>query len=174
MKYILSLCGVAIIAFSLIFCGQEKEQVNDDYMRIHIVANSNSTEDQNIKYMVKDAVVDFLIPLLARAESRVEASEIVSQNLSKIEEVVNSVLKAQSANYYASVTIIEEEMPARAYDNMVLEEGIYESLNIKLGQAKGDNWWCVVFPAVCFLDTKNFQNLEYISKIWDIINGVTN
>ncbi len=174
MKYILSFCGVAIIAVALIFCGQEKETVNDDYMRIHIVANSNSTEDQNLKYMVKDAVVDFLIPLLATAECKDEAVEIVAQNLSKIEEVANSVLKTQSVNYFAIASVAQEKMPARAYDDLILEEGVYESLNIKLGQAKGDNWWCVVFPAVCFLDTKNFQNLEYISKIWDIINGVTN
>ena len=65
-------------------------------------------------------------------------------------------------------------MPTRAYDNLVLESGVYESLNIALGDAKGDNWWCVVFPAVCFVDTKNYENLEYISKILDIIYRVTN
>ncbi len=174
MKFILSFIGVSVVALAFGFCSQKTESTNEDYMRIHITANSNSTQDQNMKYLVKDAVVEFLIPMLADAEDKSQASEIICQNLDKIEEVVNCVLKNQNVEYLANVNIVEEEMPARAYDDLVLEAGVYESLNIALGEAKGDNWWCIVFPAVCFLDTKNFDNLEYISKIWDIINDVTN
>ena len=63
--------------------------------------------------------------------------------------------------------------PTRVYDDFSLQSGVYQSLKIDLGQAKGDNWWCVVFPAVCFTSSKNPQNLEYISKIWDTIQSVT-
>ncbi len=173
MKFILSFVSIMIIAIALIFCGQANEEKNEDYMRIHVVANSNSEQDKSIKYLVKDAVVDFLIPLLAEATTKVEAEEIIAENLNKIKGVADDVLNNQGVNYFATVTIQEEKIPTRLYGDMVFEEGIYESLNIKLGNAKGDNWWCVVFPAVCFVDTKSFQNIEYISKIWDIINDVT-
>lgn len=173
MKFILSFVAVAIIAIAIVFCGQKETSANEDYMRIHIIANSNSQQDQNIKYMVKDAVVEFLIPVLAEAENKAEAETLINQNLAKVEEVANAVLRTQGMTYTSRISIVYEEMPARAYDNLVLEEGIYESLNIVLGEGNGDNWWCVVFPAVCFLNSNNFQNLEYISKIWDIINDVT-
>ena len=91
---------------------------------------------------------------------------------SKINEVALSALKKSGVNYGVSVTIVYEDMPTRAYDNMVLEAGTYECLKIELGKAQGDNWWCVVFPAVCFIDTKNFEKVEYISKIWEILSNV--
>ena len=174
MKFILSFIAIAIVAVSVVFCGQTQNSSNDDYMRIHITANSNSQQDQDIKYLVKDAVVEFLIPVLSEAKNKEEAEILINQNLEKVEEVANSALKTQGVTYNSSISIVYEQMPARAYDNLVLEEGVYESLNIVLGEGKGDNWWCVVFPAVCFLNSNNFQNLEYISKIWDIINDVTN
>ena len=172
MKYILSFLTVSTIIVCVLFYGQ-KESVNEDYMRIHISANSNSQQDQDLKYLVKDAVVEFLIPALSEAETKSEAQSVIVENLSKIEEVANAVLKSQNVSYTSTISIDYQQIPARAYDNFVLEEGVYESLNIVLGEGKGDNWWCVVFPAICFINSNNFQNLEYISKIWDIINDVT-
>ncbi len=173
MKYILSFVGVIIIVGAICFCGFKKDEVNQDYLRIHISANSNSTQDQNVKYVVKDAVVDFLIPYLADATNKDEAMKIVKANLNKIEEVVSYALKVEGVSYDAKVKMSEEEVPTRAYSNFVLESGIYDCLEIELGNAQGDNWWCVVFPAVCFLSSENLENCEYISKIWEIINSVT-
>ncbi len=171
MKYILSFIGVAVICCAIFLCGGNTD-ANEEYIRIHIVANSNSTQDQNIKYVVKDAIVNFLIPYLAEAESKEMAGEIVEQNLTKIAEVVSSALKAEGADYGANVYLTKEEIPTRSYETLVLEEGVYDCLKVELGDGEGDNWWCVVFPAVCFLDTKNSSNYEYISKIWDIISSV--
>ncbi|MBP3431519.1 MAG: stage II sporulation protein R [Clostridia bacterium] len=174
MKYILSFVGIVIVVLAVFLCRGESsvEAVNEDYMRIHIVANSNSEKDQNVKYVVKDAVVEFLIPVLAEAETKDEAKTIILENINKINEVVLAALRCEGAAYSATVSISEENMPMRVYDNLILEEGVYECLNISLGQAQGDNWWCVVFPAVCFLDTKNPANFVYISKIWEILNSV--
>ena len=174
MKILLSLLGVGIVAVGIFFFANKPiDNVNEDYMRIHIVANSNSRRDEDIKYLVKDAVVEFLIPYLAEAENKEEASQIILSKQSKIIEVINSVLKNQGVNYHANVKVIEENIPTRGYDNLVLDGGVYECLRIELGNAKGDNWWCVVFPAVCFVNSKNPQNYEYISKIWDMIYSVT-
>lgn len=173
MKYILSFLGVIAVVCAIVFCTQKKSEVNDDFVRIHITANSNSELDKNIKYKVKDAVVDFLIPELSEAKTKEDANAIISLNLQKIQEVANQTLKVNGVNYKASVSILEEQIPTRVYDEFVLESGVYQSLKIDLGMAKGDNWWCVVFPAVCFISTKNPENFEYISKIWDTIQNVT-
>lgn len=173
MKYILSFFGVVAILCAVFFCTRKVNAVNDDYVRIHITANSNSDFDKNIKYKVKDAIVDFLIPELSEAKDKEQAEALLEMNLRKIEAVANDTLKANGVRYLAKVSLLEEKIPTRYYDDFVLESGIYQSLKIDLGQAKGDNWWCVVFPAVCFTSTKNPQNLEYISKIWDRIQNVT-
>lgn len=172
MKWILAGLGVVAIVCGICFFGGNKPQENEEYMRIHIVANSNSTVDQNVKYVVKDAVVEFLIPCLAEAENKAEAEKIISSNLTKINEVVNVVLQKQGVKYKGSVSLTSEDMPMRAYGDLILQEGVYDSLKITLGQGHGDNWWCVVFPAVCFINSQNPQNVEYISKIWEIISSV--
>ena len=173
MKFILSFVGIGIVCLGIFLCGgQTGSTFNEDYMRIHIVANSNSAVDQSIKYVVKDAVVSFLLPQLSEAETKEEAEDVIQQNLQKIEEVANLTLDKQGAKYSAKVEITQEDMPTRAYDDFVLEKGVYDCLKIELGAGDGDNWWCVVFPAVCFLDVKNSENVEYISKIWDIISNV--
>ena len=172
MKYILSFVGVVVIVLSCVFMREENKVVDADYMRIHIVGNSNSVEDQNVKYLVKDAVVEFLIPELSQAENKESAKQIIISNIPKITEVANQTLRMQGKNYTATVSIAQEDIPTRSYDDLVLESGIYECLKISLGQGKGDNWWCVVFPAVCFINSKNPANYEYISKIWEILNNV--
>ncbi len=173
MKYILSFFGIVAIFCAVFFCTKKGNDVNDDYVRIHITANSNSDFDKNIKYKVKDAVVDFLIPMLGDVKDKESAEILLKDNLQKIEAVANDALCRFGVKYNAQVTLVEEKIPTRVYDDFSLQSGVYQSLKIDLGQAKGDNWWCVVFPAVCFTSSKNPQNLEYISKIWDTIQSVT-
>lgn len=173
MKYILSFVGIVAIFCAVFFCTKKGSDVNDDYVRIHITANSNSDFDKNIKYKVKDAVVDFLIPMLGEVKDKESAEILLKDNLQKIEAVANDALCRFGVKYNAQVTLVEEKIPTRVYDDFSLQSGVYQSLKIDLGQAKGDNWWCVVFPAVCFTSSKNPQNLEYISKIWDTIQSVT-
>ena len=173
MKYILSFFGIVAIFCAVFFCTKKGNEVNDDYLRIHITANSNSDFDKNIKYKVKDAVVDFLIPMLGDVKDKESAEILLKDNLQKIEAVANDALCRFGVKYNAQVTLVEEKIPTRVYDDFSLQSGVYQSLKIDLGQEKGDNWWCVVFPAVCFTSSKNPQNLEYISKIWDTIQSVT-
>lgn len=173
MKYILSFVGVVVVCCTIFLCGGNKGNLDNDYLRIHITANSNSIDDQNVKYKVKDAVVEFLIPELSEAQTKEEARIIVTSNLEKLTEIVKLILRNEGKKYSAHISVTQEDMPTRAYGNLVLEEGVYDCLKIDLGEAKGDNWWCVVFPAVCFVSSKNPENYEYISKIWEIINSVT-
>ncbi|MGN1200734.1 MAG: stage II sporulation protein R [Candidatus Caccovivens sp.] len=150
MKYVLSFVGLIAVVCAFVFCGVPKSQ-DEEYIRLHITANSNSIADQNIKYTVKDAVVKFLNEKLTSVESKSIAKQTILSNLNEIERVVFDVLSQNDAGYLAKVFLSQEEYPTRSYANGVLEGGTYESLKIDLGKAEGDNWWCCVFPAVCIL-----------------------
>ena len=171
MKYILSLISAVAIILIIVFCGVSAEE-NEEYFRIHIRANSNSATDQNVKYLVKDEVVEYLIPLLSDAKTKDEAEAIMKLNLQNIESVANDVLKANGFSYTSRAYISFEEFPTREYDGLTLEKGFYDALILALGTGEGDNWWCVVYPPFCFLETKNSKNYVYISKIWEIINNI--
>ena len=143
-------------------------------LRIHIRANSNSEIDQSVKYMVKDAIVEALIPVLSEVESKDEAVKVMTENFDYIENVADAVLKSEGFSYKSSARIDNEYFPSRTYQNLTLDEGYYDALIVDLGSGEGNNWWCVVFPAFCFTETKNFDNIVYISRIWEILKSVTN
>lgn len=174
MKWII--CGIsgllltAILIFVPLF---GKTEQNTEYLRIHIRANSNSQEDQRVKYMVKDAIVEALIPILAEAETKEEAEELIQENFSYIDAVANAVLASEGFSYQGKTRLAREEFPLRAYDDITLPAGEYDAVIVDLGSGKGDNWWCLVYPAFCFTNSTNSTNYVYISKIWEIIKSVS-
>lgn len=172
MKYVIGIVSVVVLAVVLAFSGLKGATPEQEYLRIHIRANSNSAEDQAVKYMVRDAIVEALIPILAEVESKDEAIITMQNNFAYIEGVAEGVLKDQGFYYGAKASINNEYFPTRTYEDLVLEDGFYDALIIALGSGTGDNWWCVVYPAFCFLNTRNSSNYVYISKIWEIINSV--
>lgn len=139
-----------------------------EYLRIHIRANSNDAIDQNVKYQVKSAIVDYLTPIVANSYSKEQAIEKINDNKKELEKVANSVLKNAGLYYQARVAVRNELFPTRVYGDFTLEEGFYDALIVELGKAKGDNWWCVVYPPLCFTGT---ENIKYKSKILEIINS---
>ncbi len=175
MKYVLGVLSVIGIVLILVFCpmGGLNNSVCTEYLRIHIRANSNSQADQNVKYKVKDAVVDALIPLLADIDDFEEAKIVMSENFSLIEEVANEVLQKNGYSYGCKAQIDNEYFPTRVYDNLTLEEGFYDALILRLGSGEGDNWWCLVYPAFCFTNSSNSANIVYISKIWEKLKVYT-
>lgn len=170
-----------IFAISLIvlggvvgFCNAKQTELTaDSFLRIHIRANSNSAEDQAVKYKVKDKIVEYLTPILTEANTKQQAIKIISQNLQEISNVAGLVLKEEGYNYDANAVLRSEYFPIRCYDDVVLESGEYDSLIVELGNATGNNWWCVVYPPLCFVNTDdtNSSNIVYRSKLLEIING---
>ncbi len=148
----------------------------DSFLRIHIRANSNDTIDQAVKYQVKDALVNYLTPILAEATTKTEAMQLVSQNLDNITEVARLTLEEHGYNYGAKAELRREEFPTRCYDDVVLESGEYDSLIVELGSGTGNNWWCVVYPPLCFVNANldGSQGVVYRSKIVEIIKSFFN
>ncbi|MBR5145039.1 MAG: stage II sporulation protein R [Clostridia bacterium] len=169
MKKLVILFLLAVLFFGLVGCSSFDDQ---DCFRIHIRANSNEQIDQNVKYMVKDAVVEFLTPLLADATDKNKAKQIVTANSEQICQVANKVLKQNGFDYLSSAKVTKEVFPTRAYGDFVLEQGEYDSLVLNLGSGSGDNWWCVVYPPLCFVGGEPTDNcLVYKSKLHEIIKN---
>ena len=139
----------------------------EDFLRLHVRADSNEAEAQAVKYKVRDRVVEYLTPLVASYQSKVEALAGLRKNLGKITALVNLVLQEEGFSYTGEAVLTEEVFPTRVYEEYTLPYGVYTSLIIRLGRGEGDNWWCVVYPPLCFVATDS--NVVYKSKIKEII-----
>ena len=164
---LIALLLAAIVAVCL-GAGTGKGQ-NTEYLRVHIRANSNAEADQAVKYQVRDAIVEFLTPTVAECATKHEAMTAVRSKLSAISDVADRVLKENGFFYGARASLREEEFPTRVYDGATLEAGVYDALIVELGSGTGDNWWCVVYPPLCF--TAGNGNIVYKSKILEIIKN---
>ena len=151
-----SIIVVIVIALAGIGFSRASSNNADDFMRLHIRANSNSDADQNIKYVIKQSVVDELTPIFCDVTTKADAMQRLADNLDLIENIADTVLSENGFSYTARAAISSEYFPTREYTNsdadIVLPEGTYDALILDLGQGAGDNWWCVVYPPICFLE----------------------
>ena len=164
---------VALIAGLAIFFAGNREEYSTNpsdasaYLRVHIRANSNSAEDQEVKYKVRDEVVAYLTPIVAECNTKAEAIEKIGANLDGAVKVADETLKRYGYTYGARASIRQEEFPTRVYDGVTLSAGVYDALIVELGTGAGDNWWCVVYPPLCFGGSN--CKVEYRSKIAEIV-----
>ncbi len=158
---------IATVIFVTTNSSDGTAESSSDYLRIHVRANSNSQDDQDVKYKVKDAVVEFITPYVAQCTDKQTAMDVIGAILSDIEEVCDEVLRENGFNYTSAAEIREENFPTRVYGDLTLESGVYDALIIELGSGAGDNWWCVLYPPLCF--TSGTVDIEYRSAILDII-----
>ena len=167
---VIFLLGLIVIGSLFLPSSQQPE-----YLRLHIRANSNLAVDQNVKYEIKSLLVDYLTPFLCNVESKEKAIEIVNSKTNVIVEKCNKLLKQKGFNYVANVKINNEYFPTRTYSNTTLESGYYDAVIVELGSAEGDNWWCVMYPPLCFVN--NFENsmqIKYKSKIVEWFKNLFN
>lgn len=169
-KFIAVILVAAAVIGAVIFASNYKTEstADNDYLRIHVRANSNSDIDQNIKYKVKDEVVKYITPYAAQCTDKAEAMEVIGGILSDIEKVCDRVLRENGFSYKSKAGVRAEEFPTRVYGELTLENGLYDALIIELGSGEGDNWWCVIYPPLCF--TSGTADVQYRSAIYDIIH----
>ncbi len=162
---ILVVCALFFAFVVLAGCNQIE---NNDYLRIHIRANSNSEKDQFIKYEVKDLVIKHLTPFLTECESKEKVITMLIDNKSSLEHLIDDYLTMRNYEYTSEVVIDNEFFPTRYYGSILLPSDYYDAIIINLGEGAGDNWWCVVYPPLCFTNT---NNIIYKSKIAEIISN---
>ena len=165
LSALMALIGIILVA------PNSATKTNADFLRIHIRADSNSQQDQDVKYVVKSAVVDYLTPYLSNATSKDKAMSIVKSHLKCIEQVCDKTLADNGFNYTSKAKLAVEEFPDRSYNGVTLSAGVYDALIIELGSGSGNNWWCVVYPPLCFVggESNGSNQIVYKSKLMEII-----
>lgn len=121
-------------------------------LRFHVIANSDSEIDQNVKLKVRDAVLAYLNPVLMETGSEKEAYAYVAAHADDMDKIAEDVLAANGFDYQAQVKLGKSQFPTKAYGELVLPAGTYQALRIELGEAQGKNWWCVLFPPLCYVN----------------------
>lgn len=123
--------------------------LSEKVVRLHVLANSDTEEDQNLKLMVRDAILEHTEQLLKSTESRKEAEALLRGQLLELEQVASETIRIAGFEYPVSVELTETAFPTKEYDGFSLPAGEYLSLRVLIGNALGQNWWCVVFPPLC-------------------------
>lgn len=140
------ICAICLSFFNFnLLCDDLRQNV----LRLHIIANSDSEADQALKLKIRDAILSETGSLFANSQSLEEANLQTEQHLKKFEEIANRVINENGFGYDATATIGERFFETRHYENFTLPAGNYRSLIINLGESKGKNWWCVIYPTVC-------------------------
>ena len=166
------ICITSLFIFIIILTvavGVDTRTDSEKYLRIHIRANSNSQIDQEVKYKVKDAVINYLTPYIAECDSKQAVINLLNDKKTKTTQIINGVLRENGLNYTGKLVVRNEKFPTRVYEGFTLSEGFYDAVIVELGKAEGDNWWCVVYPPLCF--TGNESGIKYKWKILEIIEN---
>lgn len=144
------ICGFFLASSASLFpFAAASAQLPENIVRLHVVANSNSGEDQAVKLLVRDAVLEEASRWYQEASSMEEASAALCVHLESIGSAAQAVLREQGFSYSARAELTEMYFPTRSYETFTLPAGTYRTLRITLGEGEGKNWWCVVFPALC-------------------------
>lgn len=154
-KLILFLALIISIIYMLSFHSNSQEayvDIKDEIIRLHVKANSDREEDQALKLKVRDKILGEVIPLLENSKSIEETRTIVKENLDNIKSIAEKVIKEEGKDYPVEVYFGMENFPTRKYGEIVLPAGEYEALLVTIGEGKGKNWWCVMFPPLCFVE----------------------
>lgn len=123
-----------------------------EVLRLHVLANSNSDEDQTLKLKVKSAIVDALDPIMSDTTQKAEACDWVSAHMDELESIAAEVIANEGYTYPVSVSCETVWFPDKTYGDMTFPSGYYDALRVLIGEADGQNWWCVLYPPLCFVD----------------------
>ena len=160
---------------AFVWCGTviaDRQRLNEELIRLHVVANSDRVEDQELKLLVRDAIIASLRQALADVRDTEQAKEYLQENLPKLQELANKTLDAAGSAQQAVVTLCREGFPTRQYNTFSLPAGIYEALRVTIGDGAGKNWWCVVFPSLCVPQTsQGFSDTAAGAGFPDALSG---
>lgn len=160
---------------AFVWCGTviaDRQRLNEELIRLHVVANSDRVEDQELKLLVRNAIITSLRQALADVRDTEQAKEYLQENLPKLQELANKTLDAAGSAQQAVVTLCREGFPTRQYDTFSLPAGIYEALRVTIGDGAGKNWWCVVFPSLCVPQTpQGFSDTAAGAGFPDALSG---
>ena len=170
MKRKIFLLILGLIIIGVYSQNQTELKVPDSSIRLRVIPNSNNSKDINIKKQVKDYLETDIYTLLKNTDNIDLARTIINNNIPKIETNIDNIFKENNYNIPYEVNFGLNYFPEKTYNGKVYTEGEYESLVIYIGEAEGDNWWCVLFPNFCLIDTE--KDPEYKSYFKELLNKI--
>lgn len=155
-----------------IFCGCMSNTTKEKYqlIRIHIRADSNEAQAQAVKLKVRDGITDYLTDELCGVTDYAVAYKMLNERLDNLSVLSDGILKRNGYSYGARVKLNNEYFPTRSYDDVVVQSGYYDALIVELGSGKGDNWWCVIYPPLCYVQAggegTGFAYKSWLKELW--------
>ena len=174
---ILMLTLILLIGLLAVLPIHSESRIYDSVLRLHVIANSDSDEDQALKLLVRDAVLLETQKLLENISDRDSAEQIISQNTERLCLIAENTVRENGYSYPVSITLGKEEYPTKNYESCAFPAGEYTSLQIMIGNASGKNWWCVLFPPLCLsaaTDKDAFTSVGITDSQYQIITDTKN
>ena len=153
-KYLLLL--IVSVAFLLLsaysYVNAVSNNLADSVFRLHVIANSDSEEDQNLKYKVRDSLIEYMNTLTNDMNTKDDVIKIAKEHIQDFKNIAQNVVKENGYDYEVNVEIGNFSFPTKTYGDISFPAGFYDALKVEIGKAEGQNWWCVMFPPLCFVD----------------------
>ena len=153
-KYLLLL--IVSVAFLLLsaysYVNAVSNNLADSVFRLHVIANSDSEEDQNLKYKVRDSLIEYMNTLTNNMNTKDEVIQIAKEHIQDFKNIAQNVVKENGYDYEVNIEIGNFSFPTKTYGDISFPAGFYDALKVEIGKAEGQNWWCVMFPPLCFVD----------------------
>ncbi len=164
---------IIVILFTYILLGNtfsKKIIIPNESIRVRVIANSNSEYDQNIKYKVTDVVKEDISKLISDKDNINTFRNKIVSNIDIFNLHINNVLNKNNYNLPFNINYGLNYFPKKEFKGITYNEGYYESLVVTLGEGKGDNWWCVLFPPLCLIEAEESTDVEYTTFVSELIN----
>ena len=149
---ILILLSLFILISAISYVDAVSNNIADSVFRLHVIANSDSKEDQELKLKVRDELLSYMNIISKDSTSKQEAMQIANEHKEEFTQIAEKVIKENGYNYTVNVQIGKADFPTKYYGDITLPAGTYDALKVQIGEANGQNWWCVMFPPLCFVD----------------------
>lgn len=137
---------------ALSYASNISTDISNSVFRLHVIANSDSIEDQNLKYKVRDNLIKYMDDICSNCKTKQDAMNLVTVYKNNFKQIALDTIQTEGYNYDVNIMIGNFEFPTKQYGDISLPSGYYDALKVEIGEAKGHNWWCVMFPPLCFVD----------------------
>ena len=145
----------------------EYEAINNKLIRFHVIANSDYPEDQDLKLKIRDKILEEMGDEFARSTSVEDSRQIIEANINRIVDLAKGEIAKSGKGYDVIATLGQDKFPTKSYGDLTLPSGEYEALKVVIGEGKGKNWWCVMFPPLCFVDITHSRTTANMNEIVD-------
>lgn len=142
-------------------------ELSDSVFRLHVIANSDTVEDQNLKYLVRDNIINYMNNISYNCKTKKEAIKLAKENIDIFKQIALETINNEGYNYDVNIEIGNFYFPTKQYGDISFPAGNYDALKIEIGDAIGQNWWCVMFPSLCFTDVDSSYVSDSSKKLLD-------